>query len=522
MLFERPPHWPRPSSNGSGPAGTSFSFTREDREQIPVLLVDDDPTLLKVCRTVLEDEGYPVEACDSARAAMERLAQGTCRVAVLDLHLPHRNGVELIQEGLRANPQLISIIMTERPSVETSLDALSHGAVAYLPKPFSAQNLKLAVGQAAALALALGDAIPGTAHADGVASPALAVGDVPSSGRILGKSPALQRVLTLAGRAAATDASVFISGESGTGKELIAQLIHERSLRADKPLLAINCAALPEALLESEMFGHRKGSFTGAVKEHQGLLEAANGGTLFLDELTEMPLSIQAKLLRVIQDGKVRRVGSDRVDALVNVRFIAATNRNPAEAVQNGVLREDLYYRLRVVPIVMPALRERQDDIPLLAEHFLKLYWARHRDPAEVPPTLAPETLDALRARSWPGNVRELQNLMEHIVVMAEAGAVLGPADLPRESHGVRGDGVLDPAMFLGGTYHESRQELTDQFERGYLKWVIGRAEGNLSEAARIAEVDRTTLYRLMEKHDLGIRRQVQEDRIPPASDSAS
>jgi DNA-binding NtrC family response regulator len=462
---------------------------------------------------VLEDDGYPVEACDNARAAQERLSTGLWRVAVLDLHLPHRNGVELIQDGLRSNPRLVSIIMTERPSLETSLDALSNGAVAYLPKPFSAQNLKLAVAQAAALALAQADVVPGLDRVDGPGE------EVPSSSKILGKSPALQRVLTLAGRAATTDASVFISGESGTGKELIAQLIHERSARADKPLLAINCAALPEALLESEMFGHRKGSFTGAVKEHQGLLEAANGGTLFLDELTEMPLSIQAKLLRVIQDGKVRRVGSDRVDAMVDVRFIAATNRNPRDAVEEGALREDLYYRLRVVPIVMPPLRERQEDVPLLAQHFLKLYWARHRDPSEPPPTLTAESLEALQSRSWPGNVRELQNLMEHLVVLTEPGVVLDPSDLPRESHGSHGNGVLDPSAFLGGTYHEARQELTDQFERGYLKWVIGRAEGNLSEAARIAEVDRTTLYRLMEKHELGIRRQVQEDRNSSSSD---
>lgn len=513
MLFERPPQWP------IQPDADSFSFTKEDREQIPILLVDDDPTLLKVCRTVLEDEGYPVHACENAKAALELLSGGACRVAVLDLHLPHRSGVELIQEGLKRNPRLISIIMTERPSVETSLSALSQGAVAYLPKPFSAQNLKLAVGQAAALARAMDDANTPPIHEQVPSQGSSGMPSTgPSSDRILGGAPALQKTLTLASRAATTDASVFISGESGTGKELIAQLIHERSSRNDKPLLAINCAALPEPLLESEMFGHRKGSFTGAVKEHQGLLEAANGGTLFLDELTEMPLSIQAKLLRVIQDGKVRRVGSDRVDALVDVRFIAATNRDPKEAVRAGVLREDLYYRLRVVPILVPPLRERADDIPLLAQHFLKLYWGRHRQPSEPLPTLSPEAIRALQGRMWAGNVRELQNFMEHLVVLAEAGATLAPEDLPVEVHGAQQNRGLDPEAFLGGTYHEARQELTDQFERGYLKWVIQRAEGNLSEAARIAEVDRTTLYRLMEKHDLGIRRQIQEERTSPIS----
>lgn len=525
MLFERPPHWPSSLSSVPGQAvGTAaahpFSFTEEDRARTSVLLVDDDPTLLKVCQTVLENEGYPVEACDNARLAQERLAKGRFDVALLDLHLPHRNGMELIQEGLKANSRLISIIMTERPSIETSLDALTNGAVAYLPKPFSAQNLKLAVGQAAALGKLLGHA---SAAMDQASANGSGAGEaLPSGLQILGNAPILQETLNLAARAAATDASVFISGESGTGKELIAQFIHARSGRADKPLLSINCAAIPESLLESEMFGHRKGSFTGAVKEHLGLLEAANGGTLFLDELTEMPMALQAKLLRVIQDGQVRRVGSDRVDATVDVRFVAATNRDPREAVRDGQLREDLYYRLRVVPIVMPALRERTEDIPLLSEHFLRVYWFRHRDPSEPIPVLSDEALQALRSRAWPGNVRELQNLIEHLVVMAEPGSTLGPEHLPPEAHGEDRNGGLDPASFTGGTYHEARQELTDQFEQGYLKWVIQRAQGNLSEAARIAEVDRTTLYRLMEKHDLGIRRQVDERTDGPAPFSGS
>src|SRR3989442_1181689 len=220
--------------------------------------------------------------------------------------------------------------------------------------------------------------------------------------------------IELARRVATTDASVFITGESGVGKEQIAQFIHLHSRRSSRPLVAINCAALPEALLESEMFGHVKGAFTGAVRDKPGLLEMANGGTLFLDELIEMSKPIQAKLLRVIQDGVVRRVGSERTDAVVNVRFIACTNCNPEEALRSGQLREDLYYRLRVVPIHVPPLRDRPDDIALLANHFLAYYWHRHRD-SEALPRLSETGIRELRSRPWKGNVRELQNVVEHM-----------------------------------------------------------------------------------------------------------
>jgi len=245
----------------------------------------------------------------------------------------------------------------------------------------------------------------------------------------------------LARKVARTDASVFISGESGTGKELIAEFIHQHSRRSSRQMVAINCAALPETLLESEMFGHRKGAFTGAIRDKPGLLETANGGTMFLDEVTEMSKPIQAKLLRVIQDGVVRRVGSESIDAIVNVRFVAATNRNPQDAVDQGILREDLYYRLRVVPIPIPPLRERQEDIPLLANHFLRHYWGRHRGPGNPLPDLAPGALRALAGHTWPGNVRELQNVIEHAVVLVEPGSTIEAGELPF----ISGDGSTPP-----------------------------------------------------------------------------
>lgn len=271
-------------------------------------------------------------------------------------------------------------------------------------------------------------------------------------------------------------------------------------------MVAVNCAALPEMLLESEMFGHVKGAFTGAIRDKPGLLEIANGGTLFLDELTEMAQTIQAKLLRVIQDGVVRRVGSERTDAVVNVRFIAATNRDPEAATAEGRLRQDLYYRLRVVPIRVPPLRERKEDIPVLAEHFLARYWARHRGQDEPVPRLSSAALKVLQAQPWPGNVRELQNVIEHAVVLLDPGTEIQPENLPfiesSSSPAVTGYAAV-ATEFEDEPYHAARDRLLAEFERNYLNWLLDRASGNMSKAARIAGVDRTTLYRLMEKHGL-------------------
>jgi transcriptional regulator with PAS, ATPase and Fis domain len=322
-------------------------------------------------------------------------------------------------------------------------------------------------------------------------------------------SPAFRRATELARRVATTDASVFITGESGVGKEQIAQFIHLHSRRSSRPLVAINCAALPEALLESEMFGHVKGAFTGAVRDKPGLLEMANGGTLFLDELIEMSKPIQAKLLRVIQDGVVRRVGSERTDAVVNVRFIACTNCNAEDAVRSGQLREDLYYRLRVVPIHVPPLRDRPDDIALLANHFLAYYWHRHRD-SEALPRLSEAGVRELRARPWKGNVRELQNVIEHMVVLSRPGAEIQPeaipvidGPVPTEDAGESASAITDADNAIAEGYRTARERLLGRFERRFLQQLVTQAGGNVSRAARIARLNRTTLYRLMERYGL-------------------
>jgi DNA-binding NtrC family response regulator len=280
------------------------------------------------------------------------------------------------------------------------------------------------------------------------------------------------------------------------------------SRRSKRPFVPVNCAALPESLIESEMFGHRKGAFTGAMREKPGLIETANGGTLFFDELVDMPKPAQAKLLRVIQDGVVRRVGSEDTDAVVDVRFISATNGDPDAAIKRGDLREDLLYRLRVVPVHLPPLRERQEDIPLLADYFLTKFWRRRNVQGDAP-ELTEAAMRRLCLNPWRGNVRELQNVIEHVAVLAEPGVAIGEDDLPLRNASGAIVATASTELFSGATdecYHPARDRVIAHFETTYLEWLINRGGGNMSEAARIAGVDRTTLYRLMERH--GVRRQ--------------
>src|SRR5437763_1554002 len=429
------------------------------KPSIRILVADDERTLRESCASVLGVEGYNVTVTGRGEEALELLRRRAFDIVLLDLYMTPVSGSELLAAALAANADTIAIVITGKPTVEASLQVLRAGAWDFLPKPFTGSQLQILVGRAAhAVAVARESRVlheqRGVQPGDRVA--------------VLGSAAKYNEVIALARRVAATDASVFITGESGSGKELIAQFIHHHSRRACRPVVAVNCAALPEMLLESEMFGHCKGAFTGAVRDKPGLLETANGGTMFLDELIEMSKPIQAKLLRVIQDGVVRRVGSETTDAVVNVRFIAATNRDPDEAVASGALREDLYYRLRVVPIHVPALRERVDDIPLLAEHFLQYYWKRHREGEDPVAHLSKSAIWALRAHSWPGNVRELQNVIEHAVVPLVPGADARARRPPCRSH-------------LGGHYRRDpprRRSLAHRGDLGGLPPLVQRAGG--------------------------------------------
>src|SRR6266699_3249990 len=469
------------------------------KARVRILVVDDEHTLRESCAGVLRHEGYDVTVCSRGQDALDLLKRRAFDVVLVDLYMTQVDGLALLRAALGTNHDTIVIVMTGNPSVESSVEALRQGAFDYLPKPFSASHLQVLIGRAVhTLAVAREtreqqeDLERRHAHSDKIT--------------LLGTAPAFRRAIDLARKVAPTDASVFITGESGSGKELVAQFIHAHSRRSSKPLVALNCAALPEALLESEMFGHVKGAFTGAVRDKPGLLETANGGTLFLDELVEMSKPIQAKLLRVIQDGVVRRVGSETTDAVVNVRFIAATNGDPEAAVKAGIMRPDLYYRLRVVPINVPPLRERPEDIPLLTEHFLSTYWMRHRRQGASSPRLSDDAIRTLCSHPWRGNVRELQNVIEHVAVLTEPGAAIRSEDLPLAIE-ARSPVAANPASLsstlFDESYHGAREQVIAQFELQYLTWLLGRAGGNLSKAARIAGVDRTTLYRLMERHGL-------------------
>jgi len=497
----------RSATSGGAQAGMPdfLALDPETKASLRILTVDDERSLRESCQMFLESEGYRVETAGRGEDALDLLRRRRFDIVLLDLHMSGVNGMELLAATLEQNPDTIAIIMTGNASVQSSVEALRAGAWDYLPKPFSATHLQILIGRAA--------------HAVMVARETEAIqGQTAEHGHnehltVLGNAPSFRRALELAKKVARTDASVFITGESGTGKELFAQFIHHHSRRSSRPMVAVNCAALPEALLESEMFGHRKGAFTGAVRDKPGLLETANGGTMFLDELAEMPKPIQAKLLRVIQDGVVRRVGSETNDAVVNVRFVAATNQDPDEATEEGMLREDLYYRLRVVPIKIPPLRERQDDIPILATHFLQHYWARHRGRGDELPVFADGTIRALQTYPWKGNVRELQNVIEHAVVLAEPGVAIRPEDVPfidgapipsdRPAPQVTRDEEADTRPLIDEPYHVARDRVLAEFELRYLTQLVHRAAGNMSHAARLAGVDRTTLYRIMEKHGL-------------------
>src|SRR5919202_278695 len=407
-----------PAADGS--SRDPLSIPSEVKASIRVLVVDDERTLRESCASVLQMDGYNVTLIGRGEEALETVRRRKFDIVLVDLYMSQVSGLEILQATLEAYKDTIVVVMTGNPSVTMSMEALIAGAWDYLPKPFSATHLQVLIGRASHAVMMARETqdlrvqlMKQVGHSDKIA--------------LIGISPLFRKAVDLARKVAGTDASVFISGESGTGKEVIAQFIHQNGRWAHKPIVPINCAALPEGLLESELFGHRKGAFTGADRDKPGLLETANGGTLFLDELTEMSMPPQAKLLRLLQDGVVRRVGSEQQDAVVDVRFISATNRDPQEAVSQGILREDLYYRLRVVPIKLPPLRKRPEDIPLLANHFLSYYWERHRAPGDTPPKLTEQAIEFLRSRPWRGNVREVQNVIEHVAVLAEPGKAIQP-----------------------------------------------------------------------------------------------
>ncbi|MCS6996370.1 MAG: sigma 54-interacting transcriptional regulator [Casimicrobiaceae bacterium] len=438
-----------------------------------VLLVDDDPDLLKLIGLRLTAAGYRVRSVETGEAALAQIAIARPAVVVTDLRMPGLDGMQLFEQINAQHPTLPVIILTAHGTIPDAVTATQRGVFGFLTKPFDPQELLKKVAQAAALA--------GETRVDSVPS----AGDEAWRRDIVTRSPIMEDLLRRARLVADSMASVLILGESGTGKELLARAIHRASRRADKPFVAINCAAIPETLLESELFGYAKGAFTGASQAQPGLFLAANGGTLFLDEIGDMPLSLQAKLLRVLQESAVRPVGATQ-STPVDVRIISATHRDLDQMRAERTFREDLYYRLNVVALKLPPLAARREDIPLLVTHFLRRIAQRYGRPV---PTLAPDALAALVAARLPGNIRQLENLLEQAVALATTNVI--PLSLIRAG--------LDEAEPAIVPFEVARRG----FERDYLVRILKLTGGNAAKAAQIAGRNRTEFYKLLQRHNL-------------------
>jgi DNA-binding NtrC family response regulator len=443
-----------------------------------ILIVDNEPEMCSLLSDILKEEGYEVATAASGEKALAKMGERDFTVIITDLNMKGMPGMTLLKEIKRLQPDINVIIMTAFGSVETAIEAMKQGAYDYVMKPVKSDEIVLITGKA----------VREVQLRREVVSLRRAVEKEFSFNQILGKSKPMQAVFELIRRITPSPSSVLITGESGTGKELVARAIHYNSPRAQGPFIPVNCAAIPENLLESEMFGHMKGSFTDAKSDRKGLFEEAQGGTLFLDEISELPISLQAKLLRVLQEKEIRRVGGTR-SIPVDARVIAATNLDLAGEVKAKRFREDLYYRMNVIEVHMPALRERTEDIPLLALHFVKKYAEPMKKSVAG---LTEGALALLMDYNWPGNVRELENVIERGVTLTRAEKI-GSEDLPQAVRGDSGDRhMIEEAA-------EKTRTLAE-VERAYILRVMEKTAGNKYQAAQVLGIDRKTLYRKLDE----------------------
>ncbi len=478
-----------------------------------ILLVDDEAELLRNLRRLLAAEGYRVETAATAEEGLQRVEQRPPDLVLLDLRLPDGNGLELFGAIRRREPKLPVILMTAYGTTEDAIEATKQGAFDYVLKPFDVRELLAVVRQS----LKAGGFRRARIEENGPPGR-------PARESLVGRSRAMQEVYKAIGRVAATDATVLIRGESGTGKELVARAIVAHSRRAERPFQVINCVAIPENLLESELFGYEKGAFTGAAQRRIGKIEQANGGTVFLDEIGDMPCGVQAKVLRLLQERSIERLGG-RETIGVDVRILAATNRDLEAALREGRFREDLYYRLNVVTIPLPPLREHPEDIPILAEHFLRRFAA---ELGAVNPGITAAALEELRRRPWPGNVRELANVLQKALIFNRGTPVraedvleaLDAADPP-----AWGDPPGDEALLrrwarerLAEPAGKRRLEgLLARLEAVLVREALAMAGGNRSRAARLLGVSRPTLHARIEKYGLRLDVSVTEASAIPA-----
>ncbi len=444
-----------------------------------VLVAEDDAVARALLCEILGAEGFEVDAVDDGAPAVERAAACRYDLVVSDIRMERVGGLEVLRAFSEKAPGTPVILITAFGDVTGAMEAIGQGAYDYVSKPFNVEELRQTVARALERRRLSAEAVSSTNGNS----------EKTQVAEIEGKSPRMLEVYKLVARVASSTATVLVVGESGTGKELVARAIHSRSLRAAKPFVPVNCTALSESLLESELFGHARGAFTGAVGAKRGLFEMASGGTLFLDEIGDMGAKMQAQLLRVLQDGEVRPVGSSEA-IKVDVRLVCATNRDLEADVKAGRFREDLYFRINVVTVRMPPLRDRAADIPILVRHFLAKI-ARREGRGEA--SMSPEALDVLCRHAWPGNVRELENAMERAVAVAKGNVVL-PSDLPAE---VYGGSPAVPAGLL-----DDRPTLAE-LEKRYIALVLGECDGNKKKAAERLGIDRRTLYRALERADV-------------------
>jgi two-component system response regulator HydG len=448
-----------------------------------VLIVDDESGILDSLRILLKTEGFIPITAHGGRQGIERLPELRPDIVLTDVRMPDVSGVQVLSTARQVDPDVPVILMTAQATLQSAMQAVNEGAFYYIQKPFRNDEL-IAILRRAAEHRRL-------RVENQVLKQEIKRRDRTTSGRPVGQSKSWNEVLRLAETVAPTDSTVLITGESGTGKEVIARYIHELSVRAEHSFLSINCGALPESLLESELFGHVKGSFTGAVKDKTGLFAAADHGTFFLDEIGETTPSTQVKLLRVLQQREVIPVGATESVA-VNTRVLAATNRDLEEEIKRGSFRADLFYRLNVIAVHLPPLRQRADDIPLLADSFLARS-AQLR--SEDPKVLADETLDALMAYAWPGNVRELENALERAVILSSGGTIHVDA-LPERVTARRAEPLVSERAPVTPTL--------EAIERAYIQWVLQNEGGNKSRAADMLGIDPSTLYRKLARYGDG------------------
>lgn len=439
-----------------------------------VALIDDDHEMRSMVEDHLIATGYTVESFSRPDEALSKLLGESLRpsIVITDLQMPDISGIEVTKRLKAKFPDLPVIVMTAFGSIESAVEAMRKGAFDYLTKPFKLTEMSLVVERAALMSQLARDNQSLRAE----------LKKTFTKGNLLGKSKPMREIFDLLERVAPAQSSVLITGESGTGKEVIARTLHQMSPRANKSFVAVNCTAIPETLLESELFGHAKGSFTGADRRKLGLFEEAQGGTLFLDEIGDMEPSLQAKLLRVLQERKIRPVGETK-DIDIDVRVIAATHKDLRKAIQEGLFREDLFYRLNVIPVAVPPLRSRKEDIPLLAQAFLDKHAAANGSPVRG---FTPVALHLLMERSWPGNVRELENLVERMVVMNRK-TILDADDIPSAE--------LTPVEDFYGSMIQDLPSM-EQLEKRYMQFVLVKTGGKKDKAAQILGINRRTLYR--------------------------